>query len=670
MSAEHRIIRLAPLGGLDGSRISDEGTLDAQRPVPMRGGYNVQVIDGEWWCRPGYSFADATRQKFGSVPWWWMVGTSSNFDILASPWYALRWQRSGHTVREAYTPRIASEAITFTLGSATATSTSTLVVGDGILTGTSGGTTQFYVAVGVSGTTVTLDRVAEVNGATNCRIIDSITGTSPFTGNGGASTSLAAYALIDQLVTHSLYSGAVVTTAGKQYMIITSDLAAPVAFRTDGPVALVQNWFRDTSVAAPSAKSDGLVCAEHQNRLLIGRAGDPDGNYAEKTVWWSLPGDFVQFHSGVAGQTGIPFYKTFGGTDNVDSIRAIAPLGENVVVHRRRSQEVGSPQGSASAPYRWTRLNEGAGIIGSRAYASFDRTHLLVTDRGLEMFDGGTFREIAPSLRRHIESMAFWRQVAFTVIDPDNLLLYLVPSGAAPTRHQEAAIPATATVTPVAGDDWQSATPVLVYDFRRDTAWFEDHVAISGAGTIDRRFYWLRFDGTILIPFDDRDTGLDQGVTTGTHVVDALVDTPWLGMETRHRLHKVVIGFRALDLTTGGAPSITDLWSATTDTLHLATVEVYTEGDITTPVVSQDLSKLVSEMLALEPDENQQMPLMDLEARHLDAAGTSFKLRIKNALSAAATTAGHKKGLFRIAYIEMHVVATESGIPGVPDPAP
>ncbi|MBM4438507.1 MAG: hypothetical protein FJ029_15075 [Actinobacteria bacterium] len=165
-------------------------------------------------------------------------------------------------------------------------------------------------------------------------------------------------------------------------------------------------------------------------------------------------------------------------------------------------------------------------------------------------------------------------------------------------------------------------------------------------------------------------SGLDQGVTTGTHVVDALVDTPWIGLETRHRLQKVVVGFRALDLTTGGFPSIKDLWSASTDTLHLATLEVYTEGDITTPAVSQDLNKLVSSMKALKPDENQQMPLMDIEARHLDCAGMSFKLRFKNALSAAATAAGHKKGLFRIAYIELYVTPSESSIPNAPEPTP
>jgi hypothetical protein len=60
-----------------------------------------------------------------------------------------------------------------------------------------------------------------------------------------------------------------------------------------------------------------------------------------------------------------------------------------------------------------------------------------------------------------------------------------------------------------------------------------------------------------------------------------------------------------------------------------------------------DLHVRVSEMLGRSLEGNRQLPLMLFTATPR-AAGRSFKFRFKNALSAAATAAGHTKGHFRL----------------------
>ena len=64
-----QIERLAPLRGLNPTNVGEEAALQG---TFMRGGYNVEVVDAEWWVRHGCGQAS---KNIGSIWWRWLISS-------------------------------------------------------------------------------------------------------------------------------------------------------------------------------------------------------------------------------------------------------------------------------------------------------------------------------------------------------------------------------------------------------------------------------------------------------------------------------------------------------------------------------------------------------------------------------------------------------------------
>jgi hypothetical protein len=122
-----QIQRLAPLRGLNPMNVSAEAGLQG---TFMRGGYNVEVFDAEWWVRHGCAQAS---ENLGSVWWRWII-SSPELDrlFLVSNNYVLQVEsRVGEVgvpdnttffrqLAVPYTPLNTNLNATFQVGSSTA----------------------------------------------------------------------------------------------------------------------------------------------------------------------------------------------------------------------------------------------------------------------------------------------------------------------------------------------------------------------------------------------------------------------------------------------------------------------------------------------------------------------------------------------------------------------
>jgi hypothetical protein len=671
-----RIVRFGPFSGLSGSRRADT-TLGMPQPTPLRGGYNVELLDGELWVRRGTDFEGGTKVSYASVPWSWVIEFSPTISVLASPYYAI-YLRTNGTVSNITNPAIASESITFD-GTSTAISTSTLQKNDMIFVGTTAfASSEVYRAIAVSGTTVTLDRASTTSGVATCRVLRSYFGASldiPDVVSYTADLPHGHYAVMDQLVTHGandLWAGSP-ATSNVRYLIIAHQELSDAGF---GPVAVPfdptlefaggsgTNWFRDTSLASPPAVSpEPTTCCVVDNRLVMAGAGDPQGLFAERTLWSSWPGDFLLWHAGLSGQNAAPLYVTFDGISN--TIQAVRADGPNLVVHRQVSQEIGVPQGSASAPFAYRSNEQGLGMTDPQGICVANRVQYLMTQAGPAGFSSDTgVQPLALEHRSTLQAMGLWNRARFIAHDPATLRVYFfsVSNG----RHSAAALPPTDTSVPigVTGNTWANTTMALVYDYGQNAWWFEEHISPMGWGEAGASTMFLcRPDGTVIQVDNLGATGLDPDDTTGTNVVDALADLPWFdlaGPGKRGKIKQMVVGLRAVDISESTSnQEIDDLWSATTDILHFGTVEVYTDYDMTTAADAMDMNQIVSVMRARASSENNQLPIIEFKLSGFRVSAISARIRIKNALSAAATTAGHKKGHFRLAYINVWITGGE-----------
>jgi hypothetical protein len=233
-------------------------------------------------------------------------------------------------------------------------------------------------------------------------------------------------------------------------------------------------------------------------------------------------------------------------------------------------------------------------------------------------------------------------------------------------RHQDvsAANPQSLNSLP---SFWYSRSPVLVVDYARNEAWLEDYAGLCGGGDHLGQMYFFRYDGTAVeVPTGWSGKDFDVARINAATPVDAMVETQWMnhGSEQRKMLQKIYLTLRALDVgedvdeILGGKFNplrISDLWDATTDTLHLCTVEVMADhrDDVQ---ARADVSIVVSDMLSRSLEGNRMLPVM-LFTITPRVAGRSFKYRFKTALSPTAAAAGHKVGSFRLvdAVIEFDV---------------
>lgn len=663
------IRRLAPFGGLDGRRYLDEAA--PASPIPMRGGYNVELVDGEWWTRAGRELVNRT---IGNVPWQWIIPDESGSAaraLLVSPWYALRCRLSDGGVDNIYSPAV-TENIAFTNGSASATSSTTRNAHELVLVGGGTGfTTECYRILAVSGTSVTLDRAYEsTNGAKSCRLLTPF--ETPFSITPSGDGPNGGCVIFDQLVSHTGttlgYSNPAVTR-GHQYLVITSPLLVSgiIAIDLTTDTAPLRDFLRLTNLASPTAPSSPPdYVTVFQNRLVVAGMADPDGNYADRTLYYSQIGDLLLFHTGVQGKTSSPNYVTLDDVKN--PINGLGTLGQRLVVHRRYSQVVGAPTGSNAQPFQFVENKQGYGLEESGTLVDANGAHYFMSLEGPAMFDGGQVRPLAASLRQHLDAMLDWGSCKCAFEDSRDQRIYWVfdADGDSGKRHQSATLPATETLEvphPSSTPDYTSVTTVLVHDYLQDAWWLEDHVNIACGGTISGRAYVSRYDGTLVSFRVDSGSGLDSDISFGDadYPVDCLVESPWIDFGTfeTKMITKLYVMLRALDLTTGGNPSVNDYWTDPAQTLHLCTIEILIDDNPATVMQALDCNALTSAMLALTPDENQQMPIM-VHEKSPRVSGRSFKFRVKNALSADATTASHKKAAFRLAGIEVHYEQSES----------
>lgn len=254
MMGEPQQIRLAPLGGLRSERVSDHTLGD----VSMRGSFNVECVDGEWWVRKG---EDAVLRRIGSTQWTW-IGVGNAKWIIANPYWALQLNDSNPSagVTNLYSPSGTDTVTLANMSDAATCAAYTPAVGELLLLESGGYTDQVYRVVAASGTSFTLERPFEGDSAAyDCRFIPQIaqaaTGTATGYNTSGVGEKPASYVVFEQLVGHtatSVHGSSPAVTAGRRYLIITSSWGTPVAIDLGTVTTVKRNWFFRTHLGSGS----------------------------------------------------------------------------------------------------------------------------------------------------------------------------------------------------------------------------------------------------------------------------------------------------------------------------------------------------------------------------------------------------------------------------------
>lgn len=656
---------LAPLMGATSQRVADR----ALQGTVMRGGYNVGMRDNEWWVRKGQSLVQA---RIASNDWWWAFDVNSEVSVIANPYWALAYGSQGFS--PLYTPAV-EESVTFTNGSATATTTTLRVVGQLIVASTAAGfSTEVYkvtAAAGAGPFTVTLDRVYEGTSGTKTRsFIDplarNLAGTATTTSD---QPRVGSCVVFEQLVSHdaaAIHAANPATTSGHTYMIITSDRGVPVAidlsaYLSGTRVGVLRTWFYNTALAAPaqigadsalnySNNPRGIYAEVYKNRLMIGYATDPNGMYGDRTIWYSQRGDFLLWHTGIAGQTAGPNYITLDGEGN--EIAEMKLLGDDLTVHRWFSRETLTATQSLQSPFNrrtdYTRLGIYDRYMTNRCIVA-NGLHWIWTPQGPAVWDGSQVRLVARKAYRDLlatEQIDGNENVVCCMHDErERQIIWVLGTGSS-TRHQDALPASTATYS-----------TVFVYQYDTDEAWLEDHPLIVGGGMMRNQHASIgsnvpqllvfRPDGS-LMEFRGRTTAKDADITDpsgGTAVtVNAQCETGWLDFGTveRKRLTKVIVILRSL-ATGQNWDRTTDLSSGT----YGMRLRVYSDWDEST--VQSDFWQSYTSSTSQLSDraENRQAPTFALIFSPR-AHGMVLKLRFSNALTSTASAAGHIQVPFRI----------------------
>lgn len=689
MPRQSRRIPLGPLLSANGTRIIDR----ALQGTYMRGGYNVEQRDGEWWTRKG---EQTISTRFGSTVWRWVFDVNRDLTIICNEWYALAWDNSQNRVAPLYEgTAMLSKSTTFTANSASASAAAGTAptVGQLILRSSSGFTQHVYRVTAVSGAgpyTVTLDRPYENGSETvTCRYLDPLARNTSGTATAHSNSSQVggSAVLFEQLVTHmatSVHAASPATTAGHLYLVIVGNRGVPVAIdvtnylaaAASAPLRLI---FYNTALATPlqigsDTATDGLtprgVWAEVcKNRLFIAAAPDPNGNYGSRTLWWSQIGDLLQWHTGIGGQTAAPNFKTFDGEAN--GIAEMKKLQDSLVIHRDDTQVVCDDTGSLAQPFSFQELNQG---IGLRAYTRRNRVvvaagvHFMWTEQGLCVFNGNSVNPIAR------EAFEDWRALQFIgARSPVTLMLhdavqrriYIYGGG---RRHQNAK-PDSATVTYASGDQITNYKAVFVYDYTQNTFWWEDRPQALGGGmaTVDSssqpQMIASRMDGT-LVAITNRTRGSDPDhnapETSGSDVpVYALVETPWIDFGSPYRKQLLRVETVERSHLAGG---LFDPITSVTDGNWWLRLKVYVDMDAYNS--KADVGCVVdSTSTQLSNSTGNYAPATFIRSFTPRLHGRQFKLQFSNHLSSAATTASYKQAPFRLCDIVINLTEHEGDTP-------
>lgn len=686
-------VSLAPLLGVNSRRVADSklgGTF-------MRGGYNVTLQDGEWWTRTGEKSLGSGKVRYGSCPWWWVLRVNGDLNIIANPWWAFAIDDSTDAISELYTAAV-TENVSFTNGSATATSATTRVVDQMILVGV-GATEDVYRVKSRVGTTMTLDRVYEgTTGSESCRFIDPLARNTA----GTATAYSAAFSVLgswqlqgscvvfEQLVSHTaadLYAASPTLTGGNLHLVITSNIGCPVAidlsaYLAGSTVGVRRTWFYNTALGASAAVigSDtltdsitprGVFAEVYKGRLFIAGASDPNGKYGTRTFWYSQQGDLGRWHTGIAAQTAAPNFVTRGGEG--DAFAEMKTLRDSLVIHRQDSQETIDATQSLSQPFT-VRTNQQS--IGVRArkqtnlVVSTNNLHFIWTLSGPAVFDGNTVSLICEDARDALRSMGFIGGGANNIVshvqhDANRRRIYWYQGTISNvTRHQDA-LPATAAHTTKAGESIKNFCSCFVYDYDNNSYWFEDRPMCLGGGSRGDGsdgtvLHVSRLDGTLVKLTTTTNDGKDADLTdpSGTTTdVNCQVELPWLDFGNRQhkRLAEVELTIRSPNYGQWG-------YDQGSTGSYWVRCRVY--GDMNRGAALADVGSKydgsATQFLAANDFQQNPTGLITLTPR---ADAVQFKLVITNALTSSATAAGYIQGPFRISDITAEYAQRESTTP-------
>lgn len=689
-------VSLAPLLGTNSRRVSDK----ALQGTYMRGGYNVELRDGEWWTRLGESDIGSASLRFGSCPWWWVLPVNKDLTVIANPWWALALTVND-SVEELYTAAV-TENVAVTNGSANVTTSTTRTVDQLVLVGV-GDTKEVYRVVSRVGTAAVLDRPYEgsTNAAKSCRFIDPLARNTAATataysgsfGNAGAWQVRGSCVVFEQLVSHTatdLYAASPTLTGGNLHLVITSNVGCPVAIDLSAYLAastttVRRSWFYNTALGSSAAVigSDtigdtlyprGVYAEVYKGRLFIGAATDANGKYGSRTLWYSQIGDLGRWHTGLAAQTAAPNFKTFDGEGN--AIAGMHTLQDDLILHRQDTQEICSATQSGSQPFTFRSNNQGIGI---RGYFQTNRVvvangiHFLWTPQGPAVFDGRSVQLICEDAREALAAYHFInspRTIAHVVHDQTRRRLYWYwgdPNNG--VRHQDA-LPASGTVTLLSGESITNYTTVFVYDYANNAYWFEDRPVSLGSGMFKDNAtegtvpLVSRPDGTLIKLLSLSTNGKDPDhlapTTSGSdYAVFAQVETPWIdfGNLSQKLLTEVEVSLRSPEL--GGDYFDDGVSLSGTPWLRMRVYgdkNRYTaQGD-----VGDTYSLGTSQITTREDFRQSPQGVLTLTPR---SHGRQFKLVFSNALTSAAQSAGYAQLPFRISDIECEFSQKESTIP-------
>lgn len=688
-------IPLGPFRGLNSQRVADR----ALSGMYMRGGFNVELRDGEWWSRKG---EECILPRVGSTPWWWIFDANRDLTIMCNAWYAVALIETATNTYGVSGLASASttESTTFTNGATTCTPTSARTVGQLMLVGTQPTTEVYRVISRLAGApfTVTLDRAYE--GTTGAKNVSYYRPLAQAFGGGltdhdSLARVIGSAVIFEQLTTraaNAVSTSSPAVTQGHIYLVITSNQGTPVAidltaYMSGSPTSVLRSWFALTNLgpatfdeigsdtAVDGITPRGAYASVYKNRLFIGAAADPDNMYGSRTLYWSTYGDFTTWHSGVAGETAAPNYKTFDGEGN--SIGGMETLGDDLVIHRDDTQEICTATQSATTPFVFRTNNENLGI---RDYRRSNRVvvangrHYIWTRRGPYAFDGRNLTALAEDVRGALRWRRFMQvrgAIRHVVHDSQNGRIYWFAANDA-SRWTNYTLPASANLTTpdtgVATNTYQNYHGVFVYDYESDESWIEDRPTSIGGGMTavnsgqPAQAFVSRVNGTIIC-LNGRSKGKDAShsapETAASDVtVTCLVETPWIdfGSRTMKRLSRIVTFERAL---AGEGPwdNYTD-----TDTGNLALrIDVYGDFDPETRLAyftsfySSTDTQLTAETVAQAAT-----CLRDFSPR---ADARAFKFIITNLLSTGAAFVSGKSAPFRISDIEVDIVPMSSNQP-------